>query len=111
MDKTESAISYLEKVRGIEPHRIQIYNYGRQINALDLDGVVQSFYPTTGTIVIHRSNRWQNFPGKNSLSLPEAGVAEFGRLLQVPDAIKILFQMEEAKCKSLEANRSNRSRA
>lgn len=32
------------------------YNAGKQINAKDLDGITHSFYPTTGTIVLHASN-------------------------------------------------------
>lgn len=33
-----------------------VYNSGKQINAKDLEGVIHSFYPTTGTIVLHASN-------------------------------------------------------
>lgn len=32
------------------------YNNGALINALDQEGIIQSFYPTTGTIVLHASN-------------------------------------------------------
>lgn len=32
------------------------YNNSTQVNAKDTDGVIQTFYPTTGTIVIHASN-------------------------------------------------------
>lgn len=37
------------------------YNEGRQINAKDLEGTIHTFYPTTGTIVLHASNsRYDN---------------------------------------------------
>lgn len=32
------------------------YNGGVQYNAADLDGVIHTFYPTTGTVILHASN-------------------------------------------------------
>lgn len=32
------------------------YNNGAQINAKDLEGIIHTFYPSTGTIVLHASN-------------------------------------------------------
>lgn len=34
----------------------RIYNGGTLINAEDMEGITQSFYPTTGTVVLHASN-------------------------------------------------------
>lgn len=45
----------------LEYHDIEykVYNNGIQYNAVGTDGAIHSFYPTTGTIVLHA-------PGKNS---------------------------------------------
>lgn len=32
------------------------YNSGVQFNATDLEGVIHTFYPTTGTVILHASN-------------------------------------------------------
>ncbi|MFR2776339.1 MAG: hypothetical protein ACLTBR_10960 [Anaerostipes sp.] len=37
--------------------KYRIYNDGTLINAEDMDGITQSFYPTTGTVVLHASNK------------------------------------------------------
>lgn len=45
------------------------YNGGVQFNATDLNGVIHTFYPTTGTVILHASNersdrRIKSFPNK-----------------------------------------------
>lgn len=34
-----------------------VCNHGKQINVMDKDGIIHTFYPTTGTILFHFSNK------------------------------------------------------
>ena len=48
------------------------YNSGVQYNATDLEGVIHTFYPTTGTVILHASNdrndrRTKTFTDKTNL--------------------------------------------
>ena len=36
--------------------KCRAYNRGTQFNVMDASGVLQTFYPTTGTVVFHLSN-------------------------------------------------------
>lgn len=51
-----------EAIRQLESSGIEFktYNNGIQINAHDIDGIIHTFYPTTGTVVIHASNDRKN---------------------------------------------------
>lgn len=35
---------------------VNIYNFGKQINLSDKEGIIQTFFPTTGTILLHSRN-------------------------------------------------------
>lgn len=74
----------------LEEHDIKysIYNYGIQYNAVSLDGAVHSFYPTTGTIVLHPSDpkKRQNRTFRNRTK------EDFLYFLQHPEIVQQYFK-------------------
>lgn len=65
------------------------YNNGRQINAKDMEGVIHSFYPTTGTIVLHASNK---FGDNRTLTIHDKTIEQFVRGLKHKDLTKYYFK-------------------
>ena len=65
------------------------YNQGIQFNADDRSGVIHSYYPTTGTILLHEGNGWTK---KATKKFYEATLAEFMDLLENPEKIKNYFK-------------------
>lgn len=65
------------------------YNHGTQFKAYDKDGIIHSFYPTTGTILLHKTNEKSS---NQSVTLRRKTKEEFQMLLQHPDQIQAYFK-------------------
>lgn len=65
------------------------YNNGVQLNVMDKAGVIQTFYPTTGTIVLHASNERAD---RRIKSIKNSSVEYFVELISNPEAIQDFFK-------------------
>lgn len=65
------------------------YNRGVQFNAKDRNGIIHSFYPTTGTCLYH----WSNDKADRNLTktIRKQTLNDFMKMLDRPQAIKALF--------------------
>lgn len=70
----------------------QCYNRGIQISATDRAGITHSFYPTTGTILLHISNCKEN---KQYITIRNKDIGSFMEYLNNPKTIKDLFKKGE----------------
>lgn len=61
------------------------YNNGVQLNVTDKAGVIQTFYPTTGTIVLHASNERAD---RRMKSIRNSNVEYFVELINNPEIIQ-----------------------
>jgi hypothetical protein len=66
---------------------VNVYNFGKQVNVADRDGIIQSFYPTTGTILLHSSNE----RGNKAKSIRDETFETFLDFISNPIRIKQLF--------------------
>lgn len=62
------------------------YNRGIQYNVTDADGIIQTYYPSTGTIVFHASN------DRRIKTLKERSLDDFLSFITETGAIKNLFR-------------------
>lgn len=65
------------------------YNAGIQFNAKDVNGVIHSFYPTSGTMLFHASN---NRNDKRTITVKNGSIKVFMWMLKNTNEIKILFK-------------------
>lgn len=65
------------------------YNNGVQLNVTDKAGTIQTFYPTTGTIVLHASNDRND---RRLKSIKNSDVGTFIHLLENPSDIQAFFE-------------------
>lgn len=65
------------------------YMNGVQLNVTDKSGIIQTFYPTTGTIVLHASNERND---RRLKSIKNSDVGTFIRLLENPSDIQAFFE-------------------
>lgn len=70
------------------------YNQGRQVNASDKNGVIQTFYPTTGTILLRENNSKYHSRTK---SLYSRTIEDFIQLLSNPTLIKMMKNEREGE--------------
>lgn len=68
------------------------YNNGIQYNAEDTSGIIHSYYPTTGTVLLHEGNDWSKRKIKKFKKVP---LEEFMNLLNNPEEIKNYFKKEK----------------
>ena len=73
-----------------------IHNNGLQFNALDSDGDVQTYYPSRGTIVLHKDGQIR--------SLREETLDEFISLLHDPSLIEARIREETEPVKAEDAD-------
>lgn len=66
----------------------QSYNRGKQINTEDWGGIIHSFYPSTGTIVLHASN---SFSTTGTKVIRGENLDTFMDYLSSPERIRQLF--------------------
>lgn len=64
------------------------YNAGIQFNVTDSDGVIQSFYPTSGTMLFHASNERSD---RRVKTIKNGSIEEFMKMLSDTRKIKKLF--------------------
>ena len=67
----------------------KIYNYGVQYNVEDLNGIIHSYYPTTGTMLFHASNDRND---RRSKVIRDASFEEFVSYVTEPERIQELFK-------------------
>ena len=82
-EETEKVVDILIKNHFEE---VNVYNFGKQVNVADRSGIIQSFYPTTGTILLH-SNEREN----KSKSIRNETFETFIDFINNPQRIKQLF--------------------
>lgn len=78
---------YLE-ARGIEYHS---YNHGVQFNVVDSAGVIHSFYPTTGTLVLHEGNERNK---RKTVTLRNQNMYQLINYILDPEEIQRLIRKE-----------------
>lgn len=66
---------------------VNVYNFGKQVNVADKDGIIQTFYPTTGTILLHSGNE----RGNKTKSIRNESFETFLDFISNPLRIKQLF--------------------
>lgn len=66
---------------------VNVYNFGKQINVADKYGIIQTFYPTTGTILLHSGNE----RGNKTKSIRNETFETFLDFISNPLRIKQLF--------------------
>jgi hypothetical protein len=69
-----------------------VYNHGKQINVSDKNGIIQTYYPTTGTVLLRQNNSRYNNKTK---SLYNKTIEEFIQLLNNPTLAKMLKNERE----------------
>lgn len=84
-DETEAAIDILFENDYTE---LKVHNGGSQINVRDKSGVTQSYYPTTGTMLFHRSNDWKD---RKIKSIYNGNIETFVDYINNPNKIEKLF--------------------
>lgn len=67
----------------------KVYNRGVQFNIKDIEGVIHSFYPTTGTMLFHASNDRSD---RRTKTIREGSLDRFLRMLKNPEQIKNYFK-------------------
>lgn len=79
------AVEMLEE-EGIE---YELFNQDIGINAKDTDGVKQTFYPTTGTVVLHASNDTKDFRTK---TFRDKNICTFIKGLKTKNLVGLYFE-------------------
>lgn len=64
------------------------YNEGIQFNVKDTDGIIHSFYPTSGTMLFHASNERSD---RRIKTIRGGSIEEFMQMLRHTKRIKNLF--------------------
>ena len=68
------------------------YNSGVQYNAEDLEGIIHTFYPTTGTVILHASN---NRNDRRVKTFREQTLAQFIRGMKFKNLTQHYFKEDK----------------
>ena len=82
-------LRYVADILEDNEFQYKAYNNGIQFNAVDNDGIIHSFCPTSGTMLFHASNEREDGRTK---SIKYGSIEKFMWMLKNPQEIKKLFQ-------------------
>lgn len=81
-------LRYIADIFEDNEFQYKAYNAGIQFNVTDADGVIHSFYPTSGTMLFHASNERSD---RRTKTIRGGSIEEFMRMLRHTKQIKNLF--------------------
>lgn len=88
-DEIREDLKYVAEMLEDNEFEYKVYNRGVQYNAKDINGITHSFWPTTGTIMLHRSNDKKD---KARTVLKRKDIDCFMELLNNPTKIQQLVE-------------------
>lgn len=81
-------LRYVADILEDNEFQYKVYNRGIQFNVIDSDGIIQSFYPTSGTMLFHASNERSD---RRVETIRNGSIEDFMKMLRNTTEIKKLF--------------------
>lgn len=81
-------LRYVADILEDNEFQYKAYNAGIQFNVVDTEGIIHSFYPTSGTMLFHASNERNDTRTK---TIRDGSIDEFIMMLRDTNEIKKLF--------------------